>query len=71
MIPRLLTVFRKRRFLDVRRESRDSLAQFEAEIVEVGFRRRVGTEFLDDGSKVGQRADRRQSGGMCWSNEPA
>ena len=56
----LLAVIRKRRFLDVRRQGRGGLAQFEAEVVEVIFRRRMGAEFVDDGSEVGQRADRGQ-----------
>ena len=53
----LLAVFRKRRFLDVRRQSREGLAQFEAEVVEIAFRCRVGAEFVDNGPEVGQRAD--------------
>ena len=34
--------------------------ELQAEVVEVAFRRRVGAEFVDDRSEIGQRADRGQ-----------
>jgi hypothetical protein len=46
----LLAVIRKRRFPDVRREGRCGLAEFEAEVVEVTVRRRMGAEFVDTGT---------------------
>jgi len=44
----LLAVIRKRRFLDVRRQGHGGLAQLEAEVVEIAFRRRMGAELVDD-----------------------
>ena len=67
----MLAVIRKRRFLDVRREGRGGLAEFEAEVVEVAFGRRMGAEFVDYRPEVGQRADRGQSRGICWANQAA
>ena len=64
---RLLAVIRKRRFLDVRREGRGGLAELEAEVVEVAFRRRMGAEFVDHRSEIGQRADRGQSRCIGWA----
>lgn len=49
----VLAVIRKRRFLDVRREGCGGLAQLEAEVVAIAFRRRMGAEFVDDRSEVG------------------
>src|SRR3984893_1949418 len=43
------TIIRKRGFLDARRQRCGGLAQFEAEVVEVAFRHRMGAEFVDDG----------------------
>jgi len=67
----MLVVIRKRRFLDVRREGRRGLAEFEAEIVEIAFRRRMGAEFVEDRSEIGQRADRGQSRCICRANQAA
>jgi len=67
----LLAVIRKRRFLEVRREGRDGLAEFEAEVVEVAFRRGMGAEFFDDRSEIGQRANRGESRCICWANQAA
>jgi hypothetical protein len=66
----VLAVSRKRRFLDAGREG-GGLAEFEAEVVEVGFRRRMGAEFVDDGSEIGQRPDRGQSRCICWASQAA
>jgi hypothetical protein len=41
-----------RRFLDVRRERRSGLAQFEAKVVEVAFWRRMRAEFVNGGSEA-------------------
>jgi hypothetical protein len=67
----MLTVIRKRRFLNVCREGCGSLAEFEAQVVQVAFRRRVGAEFVDDRPEVGQRADGGQFGRICWANQAA
>jgi NAD(P)-dependent dehydrogenase (short-subunit alcohol dehydrogenase family) len=67
----VLTVIRKRRFLDGRREGRGGLAEFEPEVLEVAFRCRMGAEFVDDRSEIGQRADRGQSRCICWANQAA
>ena len=67
----LLAVIRKRRLLDVRREGRSCLAEFETEVVEVAFRRRIGAEFVDDRSEIGQRADRGQSRCIGWAHQAA
>lgn len=48
-----------------------SLSQLEAEVVEVGFRRRMGTEFVDDRPETGQGADRGQSRRIGWPNQAA
>jgi len=48
--------------LDVRREGCGGLAQLEAEVVEIAFRRRMGAEFVDDRSEVGRGADRGELG---------
>ena len=55
----LLAVIGKRRFLDVGREG-GGLVEFEAEVVEVVFRRRMGAEFVDYRSEMSQRGDRGQ-----------
>jgi len=70
-IPGMLVVIRKRRFLDVRREGHGGLAELEAEVVEVAFRRRMGAEFVDDRSEIGQRADRGQSRCIGWAHQAA
>jgi len=67
----MLVVIRKRRFLDVRREGHGGLAELEAEVVEVAFRRRMGAEFVDDRSEIGQRADRGQSRCIGWAHQAA
>lgn len=67
----MLAVIRKRRFLDVGREGRNGLAEFEAQVVRVAFRRRVGAEFVDDRPEAGQRADGGQSRCICWTNQAA
>jgi hypothetical protein len=67
----MLAVIRKRRFLGVRREGRDGLAELEADVVEVAFRRGMGAEFVDDRSEIGQRADRGQSRCIFWANQAA
>lgn len=36
--------------------------RLEPEVVEITFRCRMGSEFVDDGPEIGQRADRGQSG---------
>jgi len=43
--------------LDVRREGRNGLVQFQAKVVEVALWCRMRAEFVNDGSEVGQRAD--------------
>src|SRR5262249_26085698 len=67
----LLAVIRKRRFLDGRRQGRNGLVQFEAKVFEVVLGRRVGAEFVDDGSEIGQRADRGKPRCICRTNQAA
>ncbi len=67
----LLAVIRERSFLDARRRGRGGLAQFEAEVIEITFRCRMGAEFVDDGSEIGQRTDRREPGRICRANQAA
>jgi hypothetical protein len=68
---KVLAVIRKRRFLDVGRESRGGLAELEAEVVEIAFRRRMGTEFVDDRPEIRQGANGRQSRCVCRANQAA
>ena len=70
-MPYVLAVIRERRFWDVRRERRGGLAELEAEVVEVAFRRGMGAEFVDDRSEIGQRADGGQPRCICWADHAA
>ena len=47
------------------------MAELEAEVVEIAFRRKMGAEFVDDGSKIGQRADEGKPGRICRANQAA
>ena len=67
---RLLAVIRKRMFLTFAGQGRDGFAQFEAQLVEITFRCRMGAKFVDDGPEIGQRADRGESGRICSVNRP-
>ncbi len=55
--PVVLTLIGRRIFLDFCRRRGDRLAELEAEVVDIAFRRWVLAEFVYDGSEVGQRTD--------------
>jgi hypothetical protein len=57
--------------LDDRRWGCSGLAQFEVEVIEITFRRRMGAEFVDDRSEIGQRADRGKPGRIYRANQTA
>ena len=61
-------LIRERSFLEVRRDGREGLAQFEAKEVEVAFRGRM-VEFGNDRTEEGKQLNCGEVRSICWPNE--